>query len=338
MHSEIPLLSAREIISVAHLITESYGADVIEDIISRHGFSRRILTDPDMQVPNAEYVRFLEACARHTAQPLFGAMLGENLSFSDLGTFGNYVTSASTIAIALDRLSRTIKYHETGSKVALVRRGSVTKVSYLPPTPRAVGSWHQSEGALAMLIKLIRAYEGADWNPDQIRLHSAVGERKKKLQAFFGVPVESRKIGFEVSCTFTPLREARRHDRRTEPELTCRDLREMVKSKPPEPFDMVFKLLLRQWIKDDVFELDRVSELTGIGARTIQRRLKGAGKSFADVLRDVKLELANELLAKTDLGLSDIAKRLGYSSTPQFVRAFKDWTGATPGSVRSLSS
>lgn len=337
-HPEIPLLSAREIIPVAQLVAEHYGAEAVDNIFSKYGFSKRILNDPDMNVPNAEYVRFLEACARQTGQPFFGAVIGGELSFSELGTFGNYVTSASTIEIAMRRLSRAIKYHETGSQVALVRRGSVTKLSYRPPTPRAVGSWQQSDGALAMVIKLIRAYEGADWNPDQIRLQNAVGARREKLQAFFGVPVESRRIGFEVSCSFAAPRKAGWIGQPKETVLTLGDLRKMVKSKPPKSFDVVFKLLLHELSKDAVFELDRISQLTGIGTRTIQRRLKRAGTSFGMILQDVKLELANELLAKTDLGLSEIAKRLGYSSTPQFVRAFKDWTGVTPGSVRSLSN
>jgi hypothetical protein len=59
-------------------------------------------------------MRFFEAVARETKQPLIGAIIGQNVLLSELGLYGRYITSAKTLSEAFRRASRAIKYHETG--------------------------------------------------------------------------------------------------------------------------------------------------------------------------------------------------------------------------------
>ena len=53
----------------------------------------------------------------------------------------------------------------------------------------------------------------------------------------------------------------------------------------------------------------------------------------------VRRELAERYLAEPTLDLTDLAFLLGYSEQSAFQRAFKRWTGQTPGEYRrNLSS
>lgn len=72
-----------------------------------------------------------------------------------------------------------------------------------------------------------------------------------------------------------------------------------------------------------------------IGERSLQRRLASEGSSFADLLEELRRELAPSYLRDSDMGLSEIAFRLGYRSPQSFNRAFQSWTGASPGRWRS---
>ncbi len=112
----IPMVSASEFAAIAGAVDQMYGRALTRRVFTEHGFSERLLQDPSMQLPNAEYMRFLETCARVTGEPIFGAKIGSAMQFSDLGLYGQYVTSAPTLRPALMRAARALKYHESGSR------------------------------------------------------------------------------------------------------------------------------------------------------------------------------------------------------------------------------
>jgi AraC-like DNA-binding protein len=70
-------------------------------------------------------------------------------------------------------------------------------------------------------------------------------------------------------------------------------------------------------------------------SRTLQRRLRNAGVRFHDLLADVRREEALRLVSTTRSTLAEIARDLGYSDLANFLRAFRRWTGTTPGQVRA---
>ena len=70
---------------------------------------------------------------------------------------------------------------------------------------------------------------------------------------------------------------------------------------------------------------------------TIRRRLKEEGNSFQEIKDSIRREQALTLLENSVLSLQEISEHLGFSETAAFNRAFKKWTGMTPGAYRSLS-
>ncbi len=73
-----------------------------------------------------------------------------------------------------------------------------------------------------------------------------------------------------------------------------------------------------------------VARALGTSERTLQRRLKSEGRTFADILEGTRRELATRYLADAQLAVYEIAFLLGYSETSSFHRAFKRWTGEGP--------
>ena len=72
----------------------------------------------------------------------------------------------------------------------------------------------------------------------------------------------------------------------------------------------------------------------GVSERTLARRLRAQGISFAELLDGVRRDAALQAVAQTTRALSDIALALGYAEPSVFTRAFRRWTGATPGQWR----
>ncbi len=89
-------------------------------------------------------------------------------------------------------------------------------------------------------------------------------------------------------------------------------------------------------------ELEDVSKVFGVSARTLKRHLSEEGISLRSIVEGVKLEEAKRLLSETDLQITEIADVLLYAHLPSFTRAFKRATGRAPSdfrdALRSLQS
>lgn len=80
--------------------------------------------------------------------------------------------------------------------------------------------------------------------------------------------------------------------------------------------------------------LAKVAKKLHVTPRTLQRRLEENGASFAALLNEVRRSQAERLLGHTDTPLTNVAEQIGYADSAAFVRAFRSWTGVTPGKFR----
>jgi AraC-like DNA-binding protein len=77
-----------------------------------------------------------------------------------------------------------------------------------------------------------------------------------------------------------------------------------------------------------------VAHTLDVHRRTLHRRLRQQGTSFRQVLDEIRYDTARHLLQLTDMPLLQVATSLGYSDVTTFTRAFKRWSGASPGRYR----
>jgi AraC-like DNA-binding protein len=81
-------------------------------------------------------------------------------------------------------------------------------------------------------------------------------------------------------------------------------------------------------------DVGTIAEGLGVGARTLQRRLRRAGVDFTHLVADVRFEIAVRLLGNPRMKLTEIALEVGYSDQAHFSRAFRQWTGVPPREFR----
>jgi AraC-like DNA-binding protein len=69
---------------------------------------------------------------------------------------------------------------------------------------------------------------------------------------------------------------------------------------------------------------------------TLRRRLALAGRPFRQLREECLRESATQLLQRGDLGVAEIAQRLGFSDAGAFRRAFQRWMGMSPSAYSAL--
>lgn len=81
-------------------------------------------------------------------------------------------------------------------------------------------------------------------------------------------------------------------------------------------------------------KLARVAATLFVSERTLKRRLQEESASFQNLVDQVRLERARELLTGTRMNMNQVADVLGYADAANFTRAFKRWTGVSPSHFR----
>jgi AraC-like DNA-binding protein len=93
------------------------------------------------------------------------------------------------------------------------------------------------------------------------------------------------------------------------------------------------ELLAAQLVAGPV-NLSTLAAALALSPRTLQRRLAEAGLSFSQLLDETRQPLVLHYLGDPTLELADIAFLLGFSEAGSLARAFRRWTGQSPGDYR----
>jgi AraC-like DNA-binding protein len=83
--------------------------------------------------------------------------------------------------------------------------------------------------------------------------------------------------------------------------------------------------------------VETVARQLATTSRTLQRRLRDEGTSFQQVLDEVRREVAVTHMRERRATIDEVAFLLGFEKPSSFHRAFKRWTGVTPGEFRRQS-
>ncbi|NGN63670.1 AraC family transcriptional regulator [Streptomyces sp. A7024] len=81
-------------------------------------------------------------------------------------------------------------------------------------------------------------------------------------------------------------------------------------------------------------ELREVAGRLAVSPATLRRRLEAEGTSFTELKDTVRRDAAITSLAQGQEPIAGLAARLGFAEDASFHRAFRRWTGTTPGAYR----
>jgi AraC-like DNA-binding protein len=91
---------------------------------------------------------------------------------------------------------------------------------------------------------------------------------------------------------------------------------------------------LRQSLPGDLPEFEALAEEMNMTPATLRRRLHEEGTFYQSIKDQLRRDLAIGYLSHSKRSAMDIGLELGFSERSAFHRAFKKWTGASPGEFR----
>jgi len=82
---------------------------------------------------------------------------------------------------------------------------------------------------------------------------------------------------------------------------------------------------------------ETMASILCMSERTLQRRLTEEGTSFAELVDEVRREMAQRYFRHSQFSPTEITFALGFSDPSNFYRACKRWFGRSPSTMRCTS-
>lgn len=108
----------------------------------------------------------------------------------------------------------------------------------------------------------------------------------------------------------------------------------LVKYRNSDSLTARIRRLLREVAPSDWPDFDSLARQLHLSASTLRRRLDEEGQSYQSIKDELRCDFAIHYLSHTRMTVMELANTLGFAETSAFHRAFKKWTGASPGAYR----
>ncbi len=280
-------------------------------------------------IANATLLALYEAAARLCGDAHFGLRLGASLDPAAFGALGRCTAGAATFGQALDSLLRHLPRWTNASRLELRLCGAQARLSYRVYAPASLAR-QDAEATLAVFAAMARR-AGLAGPVRQVAFAHARPTEARQVESAFGARAlfdqPENALVFERAWLDQGLPGADAHRAR----LCERETQCALREGPRQALRERVGLALAEGLLDASGPtLDATARRLGTSARSLQRRLAERGLSYARLLDDERRRLAL-LCLSAGRPLDETARRLGFAERAPFHRAFRRWTGGTPG-------
>ena len=298
--------------------------------LARYGLPPGACSLPDLRVSADAVARLLEGAAERSGCPDFAIRLAQRRKAAHLGVAGLVLIQQPTLRDALDISGRYrhLLNEAVGFSLEEDRQHAILHIALFLDQPRAYSQ--AVELSVAAYAHLIRLLLGEAWNPVLVRFRHSAPARQALQRRFFGSPLEFDAETNAIVCDATDLdRVNHRADAALAGYASA-----LLDGLPGAPgvshFEMVRRLIVTL-LPMGKASIAAVASAMGLTVRSLQRKLDAAGVDFKTLLSDVRAETCAVYLETPGVTVAQTAERLGYASTPAFIRWFKGRFGVSPG-------
>ncbi|WP_436638626.1 AraC family transcriptional regulator ligand-binding domain-containing protein [Microbaculum sp. FT89] len=318
------------------LVEEREGTRTLQRLFDEIDLPLSIISEANHRLPLADLIDLFEYAARRTGDPLFGLTVGTTMG-GKFGKWVDYARSAPTLGGHLERASRTLRYHQSGTRLALTVRGDVAKYAYHIPVRPAHGARQHLEHTIPALLSSFRHYCGESWKPLRIEVGYGGDARLSAVEEALGIPITANRGALAIVFPAADLARALLDRSSCHSLVTLHDLRAMIRQRPPSDVAGIVADIAGTRLLEGLTDIEGVAGRMGLAVRTLQRRLHEQGCTYRDILAQTRLDRARHLLAETEQPVTDIALCLGYEEPAHFTRAFRRATDMAPRTYRRMT-
>jgi AraC-like DNA-binding protein len=302
--------------------------------MSMTGCSVEQFADPETRIPRSIVSRLLEIAVDTSGDPAIGLRASELAEAHDLDVLEYAARSAPTLGDALHCVGRYAQLMDDALEMRLDHENDRAVMRFRVRAgvvqPAAANDFVVGT-ALSFSRRNAAYYEP----PLEVHLAHPPTSYASEYERAFGT-----KVRFNAASNAVVISKARLATPmlRANPAIAhafeqhARKL--LVEVQKADGLSGKIRRLLLDTLRRGPVSMNAVARKEAMAVATMRRRLRDEGTTFADLLEEVRSDLAAQYLRDSSLTLTEIAFLLGYSNVTSFTRAFQRWTHMTPGAYR----
>ncbi len=291
-------------------------------------------------VPSDSINRLLEGCARLSGNPNFGVMMNEKVDTTMYGLFGYLLLNSGTVKDLLSTLVRYYSiYHDNGQYYQVVLDEATVSISFSSDLPGFAFHRHTVEWALGFIPFFLSPALGKRAQPDIAHFVYESPKKLGKLRTYFGHHIEygqshnqlvyprsilTQRISDVDPGMLKVLRKEAEHH--------------LLLHQKDESLQKKINMFIFENLSGSGINTTDLASALNLSISTLKRKLARDGINFKTVKDSIRNDLAKRLLLQTNIQISEIAQRTGFSSPSSFTRFFIRCNREKPLVFRNLHS
>jgi AraC-like DNA-binding protein len=300
------------------------------------GLDPRQLREVDAYLPEHVWRHVWIEVERRSGDACAGIHAAEQIEWGHFDVVDYAIGTAGDLASALRLLARYFRILNSVTEFALAEAPDGLRVErWMTGDETLIMPRHAAEFSLACTVLRLRQASAREWVPAVVTLRHPPPTGRGEYRRLFGCEV---RFGEPRDCFVVRRTDLATPMKAADPALAAlverhaRDLLERLPRGRACVGDL--RRVLARELAGGGPTIERAAEALGLSRRSLQRRLSEEGTTFSTILDQMRRELAQSYLRSPEMSIGEIGFLLGYSDVTAFQRAFKSWTGQSPGAYR----
>ena len=305
-------------------------------LLLQAGIHPTLLSSPHARVSAARYGALWRSIAEALDDELFG-LDSRRVKVGSFAMLCRSVIHCATLERALNRGLRFYDLLVDDVSIVLERDGNAAKLVLHERNDRASSSQRvfAQEGLLVILHGLACWLVGRRIPITLAEFGYAEPAHSIEYRTMFGPQLAFCRphtaIAFDASYLDLPVVQ---DDQSVKEFLRAVPENILVKYKNTNSLTAKIRARLREALPEELPDLETIASELYTTPATLRRRLQNEGESYQSIKDQLRRDLAITYLSHPDRSVMDVALELGFAEPSAFHRAFKKWTGASPGEHR----
>jgi AraC-like DNA-binding protein len=305
-----------------------------DDLLSRAAFERRRLDDKDDWIDAAEFDRLVDMAVEATADPAFGLHWGERATLMKYDVVAPLVAAARSLRTAAMDVLRFQRLLRDQAEVTFDESGAVAALSFATTGTSVTVRRVRTEAAVVGFVRMLEYFGGRDGSARRVSFAYPAPPYANEYERILG-----ERVAFAEPCTRVEFaaslldRPQVSWNARLYEALEAQALESLEKlTRGRMQSDRVRDHLARAFPAQPT--MSETARGLGMSERALRRALLAETTTFQRLASETYSAIARRLLSDGAKSLKDVAYEMGFSDPTAFHRAFKRWSGESPGEFR----